>query len=180
MKQLNEFLIPFAGLKLGKHQFDFKIDNKFFEEYGYDEFNACNIDVKVKLEKKTTLLEFSFSHKGTVNVPCDITGEDFDMPVKGKIKLIVQFGDNFNDENEELLILPHGEHQVNIAQYLYESIVLSVPAKRIHPGVKDGTLQHEALDRLHHNTENSANEEQEIENTDPRWDKLKTLLKDKK
>lgn len=181
MKQLNEFLIPFAGLKLGKHQFDYQIDNTFFEEFGYDEFEACDLKVKVKFEKKTTMLELTFSHSGTVTVPCDLTGEVFDMPVKGKMDLIVQFGDEFNDENEELLILPHGEHQLNVAQYIYELVALSVPQKRIHPGIKDGTLKHEALERLDQmKVASKPEKEKEEEQTDPRWDKLKSLLKDKK
>jgi hypothetical protein len=36
----------------------------------------------------------SFKHKGVVNVPCDLTSEDFDLPVKGKMKLIVRFEKN--------------------------------------------------------------------------------------
>ena len=38
MKALDNFLIPFIGLKLGKHHFDFTIDRSFFESYQYDEF----------------------------------------------------------------------------------------------------------------------------------------------
>ncbi|RYZ21402.1 MAG: DUF177 domain-containing protein [Chitinophagaceae bacterium] len=182
MKQLNEFLIPFAGLKLGKHQFEFNIDRKFFDEFGYDEFEDCNLLVKVQLDKKNTMLEVSFRHSGTVHVPCDLTGEYFDLPVKGKMDLIVQFGDEFNDDNEVLLILPHGEHQINVAQYIYEMIALSIPVKRVHPGVKDGTLKHEAIDRLNQMNVKPPAEKKEVkeENIDPRWDKLKSLLKDKK
>ena len=54
----------------------------------------------------------------------------------------------YNDDDDEILIIPHREHQVNIGQYVYEMIVLSVPSKRIHPGVLDGTLKSEALKRL--------------------------------
>ena len=184
MKQLNEFLIPFAGLKLGKHQFEFQIDKKFFDQYGYDEFESCDIMVNVQFEKKSTMLELQFKHKGTVHVPCDLTGEMFDLPIKGKMKLIVQFGDAFNNDNEELLILPHGEHQLDLSQYIYEMIALAVPLKRVHPGIKDGTLKSEALDRLNQikvseKDLKKKNKEQEKENTDPRWDKLKSLLTDK-
>ena len=140
MKVTNEFLIPFVGLKLGKHQFEFQINKEFFEDYGYDEFESCDIKVNLVLEKRSTMLELHFKHKGTIHVPCDLTSEMFDLPIKGKLKLLVKFGDAFNDENEELLILPHGEFQVNVAQYIYESIVLSVPLRRVHPGIKDGSL----------------------------------------
>lgn len=179
MKVSKEYLIPFIGLKLGKHQFDYQIDKTFFDRFEYDEFEKCDVKVDVVLEKKTTMLELHFKHNGTVNVPCDLTGEPFDLPVKGKIRLVVQFGDVFNDENEELLILPHGEHQIDIAQYIYEMIVLSIPFKRVHPGVKDGSLKSKTIENQNHQKVKDKKEEKKEHETDPRWDKLKKLLTDK-
>ncbi len=180
MDNTKEFLIPFIGLKLGKHHFEYQISNTFFENFEYHEFNNSNIKVNVVLEKKSTILELVFKHKGTVNVPCDMTNEEFDLPIKGTMKLIVRFGDEFNNDNEELLIIPHGEYQINIAQYVYEMIVLSVPSRRIHPGVKDGSLNTEALTKLKELTVKELKKENtNKENIDPRWDKLKQLLTDK-
>jgi uncharacterized metal-binding protein YceD (DUF177 family) len=174
MKVNKEFLIPFAGLKLGKHQFEFEIKKAFFDDFNFDEYNDVNIKVDLVLEKKSTMLELTFKSKGTVNVPCDLTNEDFDLPVKGKLGLIVKFGDEYNDENDEMLVLPHGEHQVDVSQYIYEMIVLSVPSKRVHPGIKDGTIAPEILQRL--NELAPKEEHKEEDNTDPRWDSLKKLL----
>ena len=178
MNNLKEYLIPFVGLKIGKHQFDYQIDNTFFKNFDYDEFNDASIKVSVVLEKKSTLLELDIQHKGTVNVPCDVSGEEFDLGIKGKLKLVVKFGDAFNDENEELLILPHGEFQVNVAQYIYESIVLSVPLRRIHPGVKDGSLT-EVIEKLEALAPKENKESVQKNDIDPRWENLKKLLTDK-
>ena len=178
MKQLNEFLISFIGLKLGKHQFEYQINNTFFEAFDYDEFENSSIKVNLVFEKKTTFMELHFKHKGTVYVPCDLTNEMFDMPIKGKIRLVVQFGEEFNDDNDELLILPHGEHQIDVSQYIYEMIALSVPLRKIHPGIKDGTLKSEALDKLNELKVKKVAESTK-EEIDPRWDKLKQLLTDK-
>jgi len=180
MKKLNEFLIPFIGLKLGKHQFEYQINKAFFESFDYDEFESANIKVSVVFEKKNTMLELNFKHKGTIHVPCDLTNEMFDFPIKGKLKVIVQFGEEYNDDNDELLILPHGEHEINIAQIIYEMIALSIPLRKVHPGVKDGTLDSEALRKLNElRIEEVKEEDNTQENIDPRWDKLKQLLTDK-
>jgi uncharacterized metal-binding protein YceD (DUF177 family) len=180
MSKTKEYLIPFVGLKLGKHHFEYQISNAFFEIFDYDEFQNSDIKVNVVLEKKSNMLELSFKHKGTVNVPCDLTSEDFDLPIKGKMKLIVRFGEVFNDDNEELLILPFGEFEIDVAQYIYEMIALSVPLKRVHPGVKDGSLKTKALEQLQElKLKEQKEEENKEENTDPRWDKLKQLLTDK-
>lgn len=180
MKKTKEYLIPFVGLKLGKHHFEYQIYNAFFDLFDYDEFQNSDIKVNVVLEKKSNMLEISFKHEGIVNVPCDVTGEDFDLPIKSKMKLIVRFGEEFNNDNEELLILPFGEFEVDIAQYIYEMIVLSVPLKRVHPGVKDGTLESEALKKLNElAVKETKKENKKEEDIDPRWDKLKQLLTDK-
>ena len=180
MKKLNEFLIPFIGLKLGKHQFEYQINKAFFESFDYDEFESADIKVSVVFDKKNTMLELNFKHKGTIHVPCDLTNEMFDFPIKGKLKVIVQFGEEYNDDNDELLILPHGEHEINIAQIIYEMIALSIPLRKVHPGVKDGTLDSEALRKLNElRIEEVKEEDNTQENIDPRWDKLKQLLTDK-
>jgi hypothetical protein len=96
-----------VGLKVGKHHFEYQISNAFFEVFDYDEFESSDIKVNVVLEKK--ILELVFKHEGTVNVPCDLTSEDFDLPIQGEMKLLVRFGDTYNNDNEELLVLPFGE-----------------------------------------------------------------------
>ncbi|MDV6169185.1 DUF177 domain-containing protein [Flavobacterium sp. DG1-102-2] len=180
MKVNKEFLIPFVGLKQGKHQFEFEINKAFFDDFDFDEYNDVNVKVDLVLEKKITMLELTFKHKGTVNVPCDVTNEDFDLPIKGELTLLVKFGDEFNNDHDEILILPHGEYQVDVSQYIYEMIVLSVPTKRIHPGVKDGTVAADILDKLNELSPKEEQKEEETkEDTDPRWDELKKLLTDK-
>lgn len=175
MKVTNEYLIPYVGLKVGKHQFEYQISKAFFDHFEYDEFESSDIKVSLVLEKQSTMLELNFKHKGTVNVLCDVTGEPFDLPIKGKLKLIVRFGDTYNDENEELLILPFGEHQIDISQYIYEMIALSIPLKRVSPEAEES--EWEEFDE----TEVSQEAEEEIkeEEIDPRWAALKKLLTDK-
>ncbi|MBF00720.1 DUF177 domain-containing protein [Flavobacterium coralii] len=177
MKVTKEFLIPFSGLKQGKHQFEFDINKTFFDAFDFDEFNDVNVKVNMVLEKQSTMLELHFKHKGTVNVPCDLSNENFDLPIKGKMDIVVKFGEEFNDENDEILILPHGEYQVDVSQYVYEMIVLSVPSKRVHPGIKDGTLDTGIIEKLNELAPKAKQEEEEKNNdTDPRWDELKKLL----
>lgn len=177
MMKLKEYSIPFSGLKLGKHEFVYTIDNAFFESFDYHEFNGASIEAKAILDKLSNMMELELQARGTVNVDCDLTGEPFEQPLESELKLVIKFGEVYNDEDDEILILPHGEHQINIAQYIYEMSVLAVPQKRVHPGVADGSLKSEILERLKElqprDTEEPSGE------TDPRWDDLKKLLTDK-
>ena len=117
-----------------------------------------------------------FENQGIGTVACDVTNEPFDLPMEGMLDLVVKFGDEHNDDHEEVLILPHGEHQLDLSQYIYESIVLAVPLKKIHPGIDDGSLKSDILDKLE---ELSPEKNKEVDEIDPRWDDLKKLLIDK-
>lgn len=177
MMKLKEYTIPFSGLKLGEHKFVYEIDDAFFESFDYQEFNGASVHVNAILEKMSTMMELRIKAKGTVNVDCDLTGEPFDQPIDSDLKLVVKFGEEYNDEDDEILIIPHGEHQFNIAQYIYEMLVLAVPQKRVHPGVEDGSLQSDILDKLEELQPKEKTTSSE--KTDPRWDDLKKLLTDK-
>jgi uncharacterized metal-binding protein YceD (DUF177 family) len=88
------------------------------------------------------------------------------------------------NDNEELLVLPFGEFELDIAQYIYEMIALSVPLRRVHPGVQDGfKTKLERLKELileeHKGEVDEDKTQDKEENIDPRWDKLKQLLTDK-
>ena len=168
----SDYLISFKGLKQGKHHFNYEIDKKFFDAFTYDDYLDTNILVDLELTKKTTLMELAFKIKGDVLVNCDVSGEEFHQPIDGTLDLIVKFGERFNNDDEVVLILPHESHSIDVAQYIYETIILSTPAKRIHPGVLDGTLQSEALDKLKEFEQTEKKEEK----IDPRWDKLKGLI----
>jgi uncharacterized metal-binding protein YceD (DUF177 family) len=179
MKDLKEFDISFIGLKEGNHRFEYVIKKEFFDFFNYDEFYNSNIEVVVDFFKKTTMFELNFHFKGWVNVTCDLTNEFFNQPIDSNMNLIVKFGDEFNNENEEILIIPYADYKFNIAQYIYESIVLAVPIKKIHPGVKDGTLKSEVLEKLKELEVKEKDIEQNNQEIDPRWNKLRNILIDK-
>ena len=179
MKPLKAFTIPFVGLKFGIHQFEYEIDNAFFEHFEYDEFNSATISVALEFVKKATMFELSFNAKGFVNVACDVTNEPFDLPVATTLHLVVKFGSDYNDENEEILVIPHGDYELNVQQYIYEAIVLAIPSKRVHPGVEDGTLDSDILEKLEELHPGEKQQKTDTEEIDPRWDKLKNLLNDK-
>ncbi|MBJ7879540.1 YceD family protein [Gelidibacter salicanalis] len=179
MKPLKEYDIQFVGLKLGKHHFDYQIGKEFFEHFEYDDFNDVNVKVDLLFEKKTTFLELHFEILGTANINCDTSNEPYNQEIEGEFNLVVNFGEEYNDENEDILVLPHGEYEINVAQNIYELIILSMPIKRIHPGIADGTLQSEVLKKLEELSPKGLEEKEKTEEIDPRWNTLKKLLTDK-
>lgn len=173
MDAIKEFTIPFVGLKEGKHQFKFTIDNTFFAHFEFNDFDRATLNGELILEKKSSFLELQFYINGTVVLPCDVSMEWFDCPIATQFNLIVKFGLPAAQASDEILILPEGSYQIDVAQYFYEMVVLNLPQKRVHPGIEDGTLQSEIVDKL------KALEPKESHlkgSEDPRWNKLKDLL----
>ena len=113
-----------------------------------DKFNKANIKFKVDFIKKSTVLELQIKGEGFVNINCTLSNEPFDYNLKSQFKLIVKFGEYYDDSNDELLILPHGSHSINLDQFLYEMIVLSMPIRNVHPGIEDGSIKSDILNRL--------------------------------
>lgn len=180
MKALKAYTIQFVGLKEGEHTFKYNIDKTFFHHFEYEDFNEIKVVVDLNFVKKSTLMQLNFIANGVVSVNCDVTNEPYEEPIEDTFKLVVKFGEEYNNDNEEILVIPHGEYELNVAHYIYELIALAVPNKRVHPGVADGTLKSDILDKLKElSLSNDDRKEEENEHTDPRWDSLKKLLTDK-
>ena len=169
--KMKDFTIVFSGLKLGKHHFDYELDQAFFDLFEYQELNSPQFKVELSLEKKSTMLELEMKLAGEFDAICDISNESFPLGITNEMSLVVKFGEHFNDEDDEVLVLPFEAYELNIAQYLYEMAVLAIPVKIVHPDVESGKLGQEYKKYLKGEDETN-NEEQ----TDPRWDKLKDLL----
>ena len=161
-----DFDIVFSGLALGEHHYKFELNDTFFDFFGYEDHRKLDATVNVTLEKHNTFLELRFDLTGKVEVICDRTGEPFMQDLKNSFELMVKFGEAFDDTDDETLILPQHDYQVNVGQYLYELVVLSIPLKNVNP----------ALAALDDADEESEEPEKKEESIDPRWDKLKDLL----
>ena len=170
MEKLKNYQIPFSGLKLGSHQFDFEIKDTFFKLFDYSELNSGDLKAKVLLHKKNTLLELVFEIKGMVTLSCDTCTDEYQQNITSSIKQIVKFSDvEEAQDTDEITALSTNEHTLEIGHSLYEFIHLSLPSKRIHPIEAD--CNQEVLKKL----EELAFQEPEV--TDPRWSVLQKLNK---
>lgn len=174
-----EIVVEFSGLKLGKHQFTYNVGQAFFDLFEFEqEFSQPNLVVSLDLEKKHTFLVCDFQIKGTMELSCDVSLERYQQIISVDWHLVINFGEEFDDSSDELLIIPETEYKVNVSQYVYETILLEIPLKRIHPNLvaeyeeEDDDLEEETEEELESNTTKEENKE-----IDPRWDKLKDLLK---
>ncbi len=150
MKSNRQFVIPFKGLKTGKHDFVFNINDKFFDDFEGSEITKAKVRINIDLIKMVNILELDFRLKGVVIVTCDRCLDEFEMPVEYETKLYVKFGDIAEEQTDEVVILSYAEGELDITQYIYECIHLCLPYKRVHPNDEKGrsTCNMDMLKRL--------------------------------
>ena len=172
MNYLSQYTLPFSGLSEGKHQFDFTVNDRFFAEFETSEVEKGELRVLVELEKRSTYLSLTFSIGGVVELICDRCLENFIFPVESHRKLLVKFSEKPVEDEAELIYLHPNDFQVEIAQYIYEFVILSLPIRRIHPDGEDGEslcdpVMIKKLEELRYHGKTSDEPE------DPRWKELK-------
>ena len=187
MGKFSLYNIPLRGLSEGKHEFEYSLDKGFFAliDDGTVDVKKGDLKVTVSLKKTSVTFELNFSIVGVVFVPCDRCLDDIPMDVDTKNKLIVKFGKEYSEESDEIVIIPEEDGEINIAWFLYEFIVLSLPAKKVHPA---GTCNKAMSSKLNKHRAKSADDESEDESeddmslededssfSDSRWDALKDV-----
>ncbi|WP_090785559.1 DUF177 domain-containing protein [Pedobacter sp. ok626] len=176
MKPLKQFSIPFTGLKIGKHQFDFEVDNSFFEAFEYSLVKKGNLKAEVELDKQETMLLLQFRIKGTIVLDCDKCLAEFEAPISVQERQIVKFAeDELESDDLEIITLSRKESELDISELIYEFITVSVPYIKICEENGDGQkCDQEMIARLESLAVGSQEEEQQ-QSDDPRWAALKKL-----
>ena len=126
------YQIPYKGLKNGSHTFDFQIDDALFEAYERVEIKGGSCRAHIELLKSDTMLEFEIDIEGEVICECDRCLEDCPIAVEYSGDLVVKFSDEIDDYDGEVMWISPSEDKVDLTQYIYESIVLSLPYRRVH------------------------------------------------
>ncbi len=174
MQGRKDYIIQFVGLSVGLHEYKFEVKDEFFEDHEYSEVKKANITVDLNLLKQSQMMVLEFEIGGTVKADCDLCTEEFDLPLTGSHKLIVKVGgSDAGDEDDDIITIAANEHELDLSQYIYEYITLSLPIKRVHPLNENGesTCNEEVIKKL----KKFLIEEEEKKNTDPRWNGLKDI-----
>ncbi len=169
MNYFREFLLPLSGLGAGTHTYTFEIGREFFAHTPDSEVSDGKVRVNLTLHKQEGMVQLEFDIKGMLFVPCDRCLDEYFEPIEGSYRLILKYGDHFEEESDEVIILPLDQHKFDISTLLYEYMVLLLPMKKVHPDNASGEpdCNPDVINKL---KEHAAPSE-----PDPRWDILKNL-----
>lgn len=131
MEKLRPLFVQFSGLKLGKHNFEFSVDDAFFEKLDYSPIQKGKVQTKIMLDKKSSMMILDFELDGWIGSNCDRCTVEYKQAIAGEHQMYVKFGDDFEEPDDNLMVIPRESYQLDVAQLIYEFILLNVPLKKI-------------------------------------------------
>lgn len=133
MDVTKRYSIAYKGLRNGLHACRFEVDGALFEAFESTEVKDGTCVAEVELKRSETMLDLAVKITGSVVVPCDRCLEDCRIPIDFEGVLVVKFSDELREYDGEVMWLSPMETEVDLSQYIYESIILSLPYQRVHP-----------------------------------------------
>ncbi len=144
-----KYIIPLNDLKSGVSTYCWDVCGEFFKEFDNEEISSAEIKVDVKASKTGSSVEVDLDIRGVVTVPCDRCLEDVDMDIDTGASLKIRFGGSSTEEDEEdgreVVWIPAGETDLDLAQTIYDYVCLDLPIQRFH---RDGDCNPEVLRHL--------------------------------
>ena len=159
MEALTAYVIPVSSLRSGRNELDFKVDWRFFRHFEASPVQQGSFDISVFFDKYTDHWHLHFNVQGRMDTECDRCLAPISLPVSGNYELFVKFDVEKKDEERsaEIVYASRETTQFDLAQFIYEFIVLSVPVKRSYDCQSEATppCDTDMLARLSPDTEKS-------------------------
>lgn len=190
MRKLTEMKLTFSKLPIGKQDFNYHIDGKFFNEIEASEVRSGSVDVALTVtHRQEGIYELDFVCNGIIIIPCDRCLDDMEHQVDTSYHLTVKMGDEFDESIDNVLVIPSSWRTLDLSPIVRDTVLLTIPMMHAH---SPGDCNQEMLGRLSEHatrsfdsdedfmrepqSEQSTNGEDDI---DPRWEALKQLLDNK-
>ena len=139
---MDTYKIDLLSSGLGGKTFEYEIGNDFFAEIG-GLVQRGNIHTTVVCLSAGSVYKFRIHSIGTVIVPCDRCLSDLELRIETADDLNVKLGSEYADDGD-CVIVPESEGYLDLAQFIYEFIALSMPMTCCHePGKCDDAMMHE-------------------------------------
>lgn len=169
MDVFKQYSIPIQGLKVGIHRYEYALDASFFALFDSSPVEAGDVRFEVELEKRSDMLILDFWVDGSVEAICDRCTATINLPISDERQLIVKYGEAEGEEEDEVVFISREASEFNLAQYLYEFLILALPITNSYNCEEDEEppCNVEILNFLNKNAEETP--------TGSAWDALKGI-----
>ncbi len=178
MNPKRKFEIAFVGLKPGIHEYNYLIDDKFFEAFQQQNFTNCKAEVKLHFDKQSSFMILKFEIGGDLTVSCDRCNNDLSLELWDEFTITLKMVEdatlmNEQENDPDIFYISRAESHIDVSNWIYEFINLSIPIQKTCAFEKmDGPNCNKNVKQLLKKMEPQENKE------NPIWkglDKLKNL-----
>ena len=170
--------VHIIGLSNKVHQFEYEIGNEFFRQYGADLISEGRFRAEVVLNKHETFIEAEFKIKGTATLMCDRSLELFEYPLWTNKKILFKYGEADEEISDEIIMINRDKATLEVGQYIYEFIALSIPIKKLHPKFLTEEMNEDenSTGKIVYSSDGTNGDDKKgDDDIDPRWNILKKL-----
>lgn len=189
MGKFTAFNLPLKSLAPGEHQFDFDLDKQFFVNMENSDIHGGDLKAVVTVKYNGDVYALHFAVNGTVTLICDRCLDELVYPIENATyDITVKYGERYNDDSDDVLEIPQGDTTLNVAYMIYDTVVIAIPIKHVHPMGKCNRAMSALLKkhRARVDDEDAELEDDLMEDiesydgdgggsTDPRWNALRKL-----
>lgn len=176
MKKDSQYDINIARLADKTHHFAFDLDRSFFELFDQELIPDGNVHADITLTKTERLITVDFDLQGTVRQICDRSLDDYDQEIAAQEQLLVRFGEQAQELDDNVLQITPDTQTLPLAQHLFDYIGLALPMKKLHPRFQNEPDENPDADAtLIFTTRKEGEDDADDDDTDPRWNALKNL-----
>ena len=170
---MKKFVIDIYKIRNKFHQFEFEVDEIFFNSLDQELVKSGKLKAKIDLEKNDSFIGMDIDIEGTVELVCDRSLDSYHHPIKEHRKVIFKYGDQEQELDHDVVMITNDTQQLDVGQYIFEFVGLAVPMKKLHPRFEE---EDDEFGSLVYSSSEEGNNGVETE-TDPRWGKLNELKK---
>jgi uncharacterized metal-binding protein YceD (DUF177 family) len=127
----NDYLIEFNKLRMGSNTLEFILDGAFFQAVEGGVISEANVKVELELVRTETMHDLHFTLAGMVSTICDNCLDPVSLPVEGDFHLMMKISETEDYSDDEIIYITKGLLEYDLSQYLYESVVLSIPPRKV-------------------------------------------------
>ena len=165
-----DYIIKIAGLKTGKHYFDFSVDASLFEEFNPDLLEGANLAVSLELVKSESMIESNVAIQGDIDLICDRSLRSFKEELDIQERVFFKFGEEAKELSEDVMVIPYYQQEIDFLPTVYDLVSVAIPMKKLHPDYREDDEEW-----VYVVGDEEAEDSTEEDIADPRWEALKRL-----
>lgn len=136
MGKFTAFKLPLKSLPKGRHEFQYHLGKQFFSDMENTDIRDAELDVALSVDYNGRCYLLDFRITGGLVLICDRCLDDLRHPLDATYRITVEYGDDYNDESDDVLQIPDSDSSLNVAYMIYDTVVLAIPPRHIHPAGK--------------------------------------------